>query len=1088
MATKFHNHNPEKGFIATLTCEDCNGAIKINSTNNKITYDNANTVNALKGVQSASGKVVVTENPGVAGYVANRCTTDGKSFYDATVTCRTDDGKPQATYTIANEEGLRVSTTTKKKGHDWYIASSDDVKLEDPNYNSYPTEKGDVLVRVKCASDKDHDTVLIGEEAGVTLTQTTDKHGAHALTCTENGVNVWTVSVEVPYGRNGDTITTFEQKEREKNTDAATDSQPSENAITKGEIYVTKTIEATGHEYAESTWNWGEYFTPASGAEDTPVDVDKSKPVYLEYKCTNENCSKKTDTDSVRDPDCDSDRGEIYTDETGKQHWKKRLLATVTDSPVLGHEASCNTSGKVTYTATVGTTTNTQTKTVNKLGHDWVNATLTWDESPTLVANETITVEGQTGSVPVYTIKLKRTCQRCKDEDDADKAGNEDTITAKLGQTEATCEKSKADGAYVLLGDITNQNEICDEGSKGFTAFTATLYNAAGTAQGQPKSYRIERDGKAHAYSLNNVKVDWTTLQEVDEHNDKNNTTLITGRHFEVDAYIPCNANPSDTAHRRSIKVDVAVTGECGSETGVLYTATISKEETDASSLKFASDTVEAGTDTVTHKYKDAHNPTLVRASSDTTLNCESPYYPRHWHCDKCGNNYATSAMNNKVDISFTGRDHEYKNAPTFSWIKEGATAQAVFTCSACGQKPITIEATLDKVNEYQKPGCIGSTEEGYTYYAFSAQLNSESPRYEYEFEVVLDPVPHKLDSNGTCTNCNKPFVQVIFNRCTGGVLQQEFYSREENGDQVVIKDVAGNVVTAKDIIAPTVPQQTGYEFIGWKFGEETDITSAAIAAKIYEALISTEATTITVEPNYAPVAAQAQITVECVAGEVTLSTKSEQAAVGQSYPLKAEKTIQNEGKTYTFTCWANDKEGQTVLSTSEDFQIAISSNADKTIFAIYAEQGSATKPVEVKPIIMSDVYTSIVNGAYKLSFATTRAEIPEGCTLVDTGFLYGTKQSTFANMDITALEKALILGGTTENLKTQAVSGNAATNALTVNLGTAEANRNYWVCARGYLRYKKADGTIITEYTDVIKTTYNREAEKNNAGTSGNE
>lgn len=299
-------HNPEKGFIATLTCEDCKGAIKINSTNNKITYNNANTVNDLKGVQSASGKVVVTENPGVAGYVANRCTTDGKSFYDATVTCRTDDGKPQATYTVANEEGLRVSTTTKKKGHDWYIASSDDVKWEDPNYNSYPTEKGDVLVRVKCASDKDHDTVLIGEEAGVTLTQTTDKHGAHALTCTENGVNVWTVSVEVPYGRNGDTITTFEQKEREKNTDAATDSQPSENAITKGEIYVTKTIEATGHEYAESTWNWGEYFTPASGAEDTPVDVDKSKPVYLEYKCTNENCSKKTDTDSVRDPDCEA--------------------------------------------------------------------------------------------------------------------------------------------------------------------------------------------------------------------------------------------------------------------------------------------------------------------------------------------------------------------------------------------------------------------------------------------------------------------------------------------------------------------------------------------------------------------------------------------------------------------------------------------------------------------------------------------------------------------------------------------------------------------------------------------------------------
>ena len=90
--------------------------------------------------------------------------------------------------------------------------------------------------------------------------------------------------------------------------------------------------------------------------------------------------------------------------------------------------------------------------------------------------------------------------------------------------------------------------------------------------------------------------------------------------------------------------------------------------------------------------------------------------------------------------------------------------------------------------------------------------------------------------------------------------------------------------------------------------------------------------------------------------------------------------------------------------------------------------------------------------------------------------------------MDITALEKALILGGTTENLKTQAVSGNAATNALTVNLGTAETNCNYWVCARGYLRYKKADGTIITEYTDVIKTTYNKEAEKNNAGTSGNE
>ena len=30
------------------------------------------------------------------------------------------------------------------------------------------------------------------------------------------------------------------------------------------------------------------------------------------------------------------------------------------------------------------------------------------------------------------------------------------------------------------------------------------------------------------------------------------------------------------------------------------------------------------------------------------------------------------------------------------------------------------------------------------TYYAFSAQLNSESPRYEYEFEVVLDPVPDR--------------------------------------------------------------------------------------------------------------------------------------------------------------------------------------------------------------------------------------------------------------------------------------------------------------------------------------------------------
>lgn len=684
--------------------------------------------------------------------------------------------------------------------------------------------------------------------------------------------------------------------------------------------------------------------------------------------------------------------------------------------------------------------------------------------------------------MPVYSVKLTRTCQRCKD--DQDKTGNEDVITATLGETEETCTKSTADGSYVLLSNIRNQNETCDKDSTGYTTFTATLYNAAGAAQGTPQSYRVDRNGKQHTYNLENVHVDWETLKEVDEHADEKNPTLITGRHFEVDAYIPCDAKPSDTGHRRPIKVDVTVEGACGETGGVTYKATISKDETDAAQLKFAAEAPASPSTEATYGYEGEHNPTLVRASSDTTLNCESPYYPRHWHCNHCGNNYATSAMNNKVDVSFTGREHKYEDAPAFSWIKEGTTAQAVFTCSVCGQSEIVKEATLDTVNEYVKPGCIGTGEKGYTYYAFWVQFDANSPRYEYEFEVEIAPVPHNLDDKGVCTICKKPFVQVVFNRRTGGALQQVFYNREGSGDNVVIKDVNGKTITATDIAVPTVPQQTGYEFKGWKFGEETEIPSTEIAAKIYTALTTTEATTITVEPNYQPIAKKAPVTVTCVAGDIELATKTEEAEVGQSYALAADSTLQKDGKTYTFSCWASDRAGETVLSTKENFQIAISSEAARSIFAIYVAQGSGSEDPVVKPIIMSDVYTSIVNGAYKLSFASTRAELPTGCTLVDTGFLYGTKQITFKDMTIKDLEEALVLGGTIENLKTQAISGSAVTNALTVNLGANSENCAMWVCARGYLRYKDANGNILTAYTDVIKTTYNIEAAK----TSGNE
>ncbi len=444
---------------------------------------------------------------------------------------------------------------------------------------------------------------------------------------------------------------------------------------------------------------------------------------------------------------------------------------------------------------------------------------------------------------------------------------------------------------------------------------------------------------------------------------------------------------------------------------------------------------------------------------------CGQPYYPDHFRCKKCGKAFLNPSPNSETVISTTANLPHGFGTPVFSWIEQGKTAQAVFTCANCGT---TRQFTADVGSQLitKRPTCQTT---GTAYYPVDLYLTSLEDKSGFSADYypgnVIETLPvigHEFDSEGNCIyGCGKKsedIVNVIYvNGLTDNVIRDTWIQRS----------------TAAAYEIQAAPNQFGYDLAGWRFNNTSYASTqkTKLQTDVRTAITNTETNEIRIYVQYTAAEKSATVNVYQVvngtAGQTPIRTISD-LTVGQAQLLSADEAVGGA----VFSHWAADDKGIQVLSVSRNYNLFISGEGKKNVYAIYVT--NPDEEMDQKRIVISDVYTSQIDGADKLSFVSAMS-MPEGATWVSSGFMYSTSSTFGTDKEVTDPEviAALTVGSTVDGVKQKALTGRTA-NVLTINLGvnnSTNKGRDVWV--RGYLFYEDSEGNLHECYTDVVKTNY---------------
>ncbi len=1037
-------YDTAKGVSVDIKCADCGGVVTI-TTNNGASVKTPGS----SAITNLSGRVTFTRSADLSSNAS--CTSDGTDTYNVTVTCMAG---PDTDYkTIEQESGdpLTLTNRTKARGHDFVISRQTPygkgVEWDDRDSTiNNATVPSDVIVRLVCKHDNRHLVTLTGKEEGnkdaVVLKPANDLNTYEdspyvAQSCTKDGVNAW--QLEVTY--QGKKITKYDDSGEDVPESAAEGDTPETDTI-----YMTKTLPKTGHTYPEKgTWDYSKLY------DEETKKINTEGAVYYTYECQNTTCSQEADT---TDPQDDANLGIV-----SKNKWVKRLRATVEDVTIANGKtpATCTEKGWVCYKFTIPSfgenqpAENTLDIEVDALGHGFSVADdkLTWELAADMTANATpveVTLDGKTVNVPPCTATATRTCSRCDETDE---------LTTTVGQTSTAAK----DGVTLKLKATAYTAPVCEQA--GSVAYKATLLDS----EGQELKTKTETKvipAKAHD-TTGPVHIDWESLHE----EEILKGGKLAGYQFVVDAYIVCKNENCPNKNRplpNGIAVEVTAEGSC--KTGVTYKAVLAGDSVGDKTIESDNDTYSIA-ERASHKLK----PVAARKSES----CSEPSYKQHYHCTVCGKNYESPLAEKEYNVSFEGESHVYYGDPDWERLSD-TMVQAVFTCSKC-KKTVNKQAEIDTENVLyypEEPKCEDAEKEPdapeiWVYYPVKVDFNGT--QYESSFGQVAPAADHKLNDNGVCEYCGNTFTAVNFygiNGTTGNAISTTYYKVDKEAKKVYLKTggVYTEVTEADGIIAPVAPTHVGKVFQHWTLDGQNYDTNEKIQAAILTALQAGGSKELTITSTYKNEAvAKATITRYNVVGgnKVEASKVETTVEIGGLYTATAAEAVEN----VKFSHWSSNEDGTGVLSTNKEYKFYIATGEAKTIYAIYADQDT---PDNVKAVKITDVYTTEVDGSYKISFVSG-ITLPDGCKFKSAGFVYATasmyQDTTKAEME--ELLKIENVSDETQKIRQVERSGQTA-NIYTINLGS-NTTRNVHV--RGYVIYEDAEGNLMTEYSEVSTASY---------------
>lgn len=773
-----------------------------------------------------------------------------------------------------------------------------------------------------------------------------------------------------------------------------------------------------------------------------------------------------------------------------------------------GNAANCTTAGQVTYEATLKlgdlTYTNERSLVNAALGHD-VKMFIDW--------RETTAVEGQTIAerekwVPWLVKKCSR--ENCP--------GGEDVKT----------EETKL---ALLTGDAGYQYkpENCkDEGEKVW----ATSYTLGAGEAWDKSQFGVDDDGNQivetlkhketidpdtnkHVYGKGTAK--WDPAPQ-NLGSDKNNFT-----DFNEVLSVTLSRTCSKCAHVDKYDFDAKVSEEGKpKDCSEGYTVEFSVSESDweqVKDIKFveeaqetpepevtAAQTPQDGTEEKLFNGKKSYtvakapgraNHVLRRFAGGNEDNCGANTHPTYYECQRCKKAYTTQSALTEYNGPKEGDTgavlgHLY-GEPEFRWIEEGKTAEAIFTCkrSGCPDKEnggeghkyrlvvrpeedpyIEVPAQCEGMGEAGKGRAWGLLTVVITAETAEGGLNI-GQRFEKELEMTLPFAKHEFDKeSGECKWCHQTgLVEVTFKKDADTEISTKYYDKDATVDKIGV---------------PAPPSRYNYVFVGWKFDKEDDnqacnsnVIAGKILEKIAEALenVSGIPDPINVVAVYKEATEEkASITIQNVYRtqetgqdpvdvEPTTERKTEDdISVGSEYTAKPANKVESGYEKYEFSHWEMDKK---VVSTNENYLMIVQGSV--TLKAVYM-----MKVVEKQPTaLITDISAKQVDSTFKLSFTSTM-DIPEGYTLVDSGFVYFNK-GTIADEDLNLSNVGN--ADPTKNVRKKSLGGDK-TNIFTLNLGTTDKNNDTDVYIKAYLRCSK-DGKIVDVYSAMEVTSYNKASQK---------
>lgn len=353
----------------------------------------------------------------------------------------------------------------------------------------------------------------------------------------------------------------------------------------------------------------------------------------------------------------------------------------------------------------------------------------------------------------------------------------------------------------------------------------------------------------------------------------------------------------------------------------------------------------------------------------------------------------------------------------------------------------------------------------------YGAQLNlTASPREGYVFSYWKDKVTGVVVSgNANFTHTltrNEEFEAVFFQRESSENSCTVIYKFPKKfGDGIIGTDFSVNADNDYTVSSGEKAARFGYTFDGWK-----DVNTGKVY-QLGQAIPSSDLTKeVVLEATYKLTNTSKQ----CFIWKNYLGLSREDSyetlpndQYNQTYPLTAEMNVTDGEKQMTFKRWEITFDWGGVfkpVSTNPNYKYLIkeiepwSTNHEAVYLQAVYEEGGV---YEAKPIVTIGIKKRHYESAklqrirIQLLFdATSDTEV------IEKGILTTLNQEKSSNLTLEAVDGTVVKNSRSLD---ERKSGSLLLNA---NMkGTSAAATMY---CRGYMTYKKADGTIVTDYTDL--------------------